>query len=125
MSYLIVGLGGFLGAISRFAVYQLQKSLFSFYWPWATLTVNVLGCFMVGLLMGYNSKSLMNLDSSLTLFFAIGFLGSFTTFSAFGLESYKLYLANNWTHLFINIGLNVVLSLLAVAVGAALGSLKA
>lgn len=124
MSYLIVGLGGFLGAITRFGLYQFQKSSSFLNWPWATLTVNVVGCFLIGLFLSLNQKSLINMDS-ITLFFVIGFLGSFTTFSAFGLESYRMYLDQEWISVLVNIGLNMGLALMAVGLGAALGGLKA
>jgi fluoride exporter len=123
MSYLIVGLGGFLGAMTRFGFYQLQKSSSLSHWPWATLTVNVIGCFLIGLYFGLNQKSFVNTDS-LTLLLVIGFLGSFTTFSAFGLESYKMYLSHNSAQLILNIGLNMGLTLFAVGLGAAIGALK-
>ena len=109
-----VGAGGFLGSVTRFAVGELANRLFPLTaFPYGTLTVNVMGCFLMGLLTGLaDTHQLMG--PNLRLFLTIGFLGGFTTFSAFGYET--ILLANN-TQTFkaiINVGLHLFLGLAAV-----------
>ncbi|MCY3414252.1 MAG: fluoride efflux transporter CrcB [Candidatus Heimdallarchaeota archaeon] len=83
---LLVGVGGSLGAISRYLIAGLFKE--SKYLPWGTFTVNVLGSFLLGLVV---TLSLFNLISSnFLVFFGIGFLGSFTTMSSFVVETLRL-----------------------------------
>lgn len=86
---LLVGLGGFFGAASRFSFSKLIK-YFDLHPIISTLGVNVLGCFCITFIYGLiASKS--SLDSKLLLLLIVGFLGSFTTFSTFSLESLLLF----------------------------------
>lgn len=84
---LLVGLGGFAGAIARYLLggWVLHHTL-SAKFPWGTFTVNLLGCLVIGLLSGLAEKFDW-LSPSLRLFLLTGLLGGFTTFSAFGLET--------------------------------------
>lgn len=105
---LLVGIGGFFGSIFRFFVNNLNKRLFSNSFPLATMSVNSLGSFLFGLLIGFQ------LDERLMLLVGIGFLGAFTTFSAFTLESMQLYLEKRkraaYFNVMINIGFPVLLA---------------
>ncbi len=104
----MVGLGGFLGAITRYIAGLFILSSTGF--PWATLFVNVVGCATIAVLASAKD----HLSLSLYLFLVPGFLGAFTTFSAFGIETIQL-LQNNQTHLaLLNIALNLALGLSAV-----------
>jgi fluoride exporter len=111
-SYILVGFGGFFGAISRFGLGQLVRAYFPLTFPLATLTVNVLGCLAIGAFFSWAKGS-----PGLSLFFAVGFLGSFTTFSAFGFETLELMKSGNLGLGFVNIFGNVLLCLGAVYVG--------
>lgn len=90
MVWLMVALGGGLGACARFALsglmlpYTLQEKF-----PWPTFTVNILGCFIAGLLFAVAEKHNV-FSPNLRLFLFTGVLGGFTTFSAFGLETFYL-----------------------------------
>lgn len=109
MSFILVGLGGFLGAISRYAVaLVLPASGF----PWGTLIVNVLGCAAIALL----SFTKNPLPPNVLLFLIPGFLGAFTTFSAFGLETVRLLQSQQWTLAAINIFLNLFLGLVSILI---------
>lgn len=111
MSYVLVGLGGFFGAVSRFGVYQIFGQSLRF--PYATLIVNVVGCALIGFLFEWASKNEM-LNSSTYLFLTTGFLGAFTTFSAFGLETINLLKGGSYLYAALNIIANVTLGSLAV-----------
>ncbi len=108
---LIVGGGGFLGAILRFL---LALTLFnaSSRFPWATLCINVLGCFLIGILNGFVQEK--TLPTGLALFLMTGVLGGFTTFSAFGLETVTLISTGRSTIAAIYVILSVLFGILAV-----------
>ena len=82
--FLIVAAGGALGAVARYGVGRLLPAGG---WPWATLTVNVAGGLLMGLLAGWLAFRGGVHGESIRLFAAVGVLGGFTTFSAFSLEA--------------------------------------
>jgi CrcB protein len=89
MSYVFVGVGGALGAMSRFALNVALQRASNF--PWGTLSANLLGCFLMGALayLVANSSWFNNsgiIPDQYRLLFAVGFCGSFTTLSALMLE---------------------------------------
>jgi CrcB protein len=118
---LLVGAGGFVGSILRYAVSGLAHRLLpATLFPVGTLAVNVLGCLGVGLLHGlFTSRGLIGPDTR--LFLMIGLLGGFTTFSTFGLETLTLAGDAESLKAMANIALNVVAGLAAVWLGHALG----
>jgi CrcB protein len=118
---LLIGLGGVIGALSRFAVYDISRSWWTHGFPLPTLIINGLGCLMGGMFFEYWREHPW--FPTLSLFFAVGFLGSFTTFSTFGLESFQLMRQGEYTLAVVNVGANTLLGLLAVAVGVWLGGL--
>ena len=81
--FLLAGTGGLLGSLARYGVSVLFRSQ-SVTFPWATLGINVLGCFLIGLLQPMIKKE------ELLIFVVPGLLGGFTTFSAFGHETHEL-----------------------------------
>jgi CrcB protein len=87
-AYLWVGLGGFIGSIARYAVAVSLTPAAPGRFPWATFTVNCVGCLLIGLLAGMLSRA--PVPETVRLFLVTGLLGGFTTFSAFGLESVAL-----------------------------------
>lgn len=84
-SILLVGIGGFFGSIARYGVKLLTDKYLPLNFPYATLIVNLLGCFIIGLLFGYVGKEHAN--STLWMTMGIGFCGAFTTFSTFAMEN--------------------------------------
>ena len=82
MIYLLIGVGAFFGAILRFLLSSFLEKISFFGFPLGTLTINLVGCFLIGifLALNYTNKELIS------PLIAIGFLGSFTTFSAFTKE---------------------------------------
>ena len=120
---LFVGLGGFLGSISRFvmagALNRLSPALG---FPIGTLTVNIFGCFLIGLLHGLAETRFL-LGPDIRIFLFIGVLGGFTTFSTFGFESLALLKDGAFIKASANIFLHVFLGLAAVWVGDTLGRL--
>ena len=84
-----VMLGGAFGAAARFALASRIQLEIGSSFPWGTLAVNVLGCFAVGLLLEYGARA-GGLAPSLRAGVIVGFLGAFTTFSAFSFETVGL-----------------------------------
>ena len=87
-SFLLVFLGGGLGSGLRYLV-TIAMSQYSKVLPFGTFTVNMLGCLLIGLVLGYAQKE-NTLTSNQTLLLATGFCGGFTTFSAFANENLEL-----------------------------------
>lgn len=89
MQYLLVALGGIIGASSRYCLQGVVYNWLGVMFPWGTLIVNLLGCFIIGFLLEL-SESRVVISSDLKVFLTIGILGSFTTFSTFSYESMAL-----------------------------------
>ncbi len=115
-----IGLGGFLGANLRYLVGVWADSRWSQGgFPAGTLLVNVAGCFLLGLVVTLLSERLLA-GSHWRFLLAIGFLGSYTTFSTFSYESLKLMEAGSWWLAGLNLAGSVGLGLLGAASGIAL-----
>jgi fluoride exporter len=119
MQILLIGIGGFMGAVSRFLVQKFVNNYMATF-PLGTLTVNVLGSFLLGILL-YGITYDRELTINLRDFAAIGFLGSFTTMSAFSHETMVLFDTGNILEAVLNVGLNIFLCLLAVYAGRQIG----
>lgn len=87
MSIFYIAIGGGLGAVCRFLITEYINNNFSNFLSLGTLSVNVLGCFIVGCIAGF----LASKSSPMYFFLVIGFLGSFTTMSAFSLQTLELF----------------------------------
>ena len=115
-TFLFIFLGGGLGSVFRYGTTLLTQKFYTHSFPLATFLVNVIGCFIIGFLMGLSEK-LFATNADLRFLFITGFCGGYTTFSAFGHENMHL-IQNNQLGLAITyIGLSVVLGLLAVWLG--------
>ncbi len=117
VTVLLVGAGGFVGAALRYlvgsGVYNLSGHA-SF--PYGTLAVNIVGCFLIGLLAGF-AETRQLLGEGTRAFIIIGLLGGFTTFSAFGYETVALVRDGLLAAAVANVGLQVALGLVAVWIG--------
>lgn len=111
---LLVGLGGALGALSRFGISEGFRAWVKHPFPLGTLIANLLGCFLIGILIG---SGVADKHHPTRLSVGIGFLGALTTFSTFGAETMSHFEKQEWGWAFGNIVANLVLGLLLVAVG--------
>ncbi len=112
MQYLIVALGGALGAMARFGASRLVTAIMPVGFPWGTLTVNVFGSFFAGIAFGMILQRADVLGEELKLFVMIGFLGAFTTFSTFSLETVELLQHGMALRALLNILVNVIVCVL-------------
>lgn len=120
MTYLYVFIGGGIGAVCRYLVTTMAGALMGGLFPWGTFTVNILGSFLMGMVMGGLlplAKTLQLLPDSLRLFVTVGFLGGFTTFSSFSMETMMLLRGDSFFLAMANILNNFVWGLAAVYVG--------
>ena len=112
----LVGCGGFVGALARYGLILLAGRITAAGFPLATLTVNLVGSFGAGCLMGlFDAQRLPDPEARLLLL--VGVLGSFTTFSAFSYENLVLLRGGRNLWLFANIALTLGGTLLAVYLG--------
>jgi CrcB protein len=120
MNYLIIGAGGFVGAVTRYilAVWIGQRWGRSF--PLGTFVINVSGSFLIGLLMTLLAERFTE-NPQWRLLLVVGFLGAYTTFSTFEYETGALLTDGEWLYA----GLNVVLSVVAGFVALKLGEVLA
>ena len=120
---LLVGVGGFLGAILRYAASgAVQRLAESSDFPYGTLAVNVVGCLAIGVLAGaVESRQILGPEAR--LFLMIGLLGSFTTFSTFGYETLSLFRDGALLRASANVILQVGLGLAAAWTGLVLSRL--
>ena len=116
INIICVGCGGFLGAISRYIISIYTSKQFLFKIPLGTLIVNVLGGFLIGLVMELTIKSNF-ISPQLKLFLTTGIMGGLTTFSTFSYETIVLIKEGNILLAILNILLNLILSLLGVVLG--------
>lgn len=114
---LLVGFGGFIGSILRYlASGYVQQASKSVGFPYGTLVVNVIGCFVIGFLAQLaETRGVFTTESRLFIF--VGILGGFTTFSSFGNETLNLARDSQMMSALANIGANVVIGLIAVWLG--------
>jgi CrcB protein len=125
---LLVAVGGSIGALTRYATGWAAAKVLGKDFPWGTLAVNLVGCFIMGLVL----EVLADLESTAAVAgtrttqfqiafwrqgVAIGFLGALTTFSSFGADVIRQVEAGRAATSLINIAANVVLSLSAVWLG--------
>lgn len=115
LQIIYIGIGGFIGAVSRFLLSRYIGNLLPSF-PAGTLAVNILGSFILGFTV-YSVSTGKNFSPELRDFIIIGILGGFTTMSAFAYESYRLFELSQFLPFALNIFLNVVLSLAAVYAG--------
>jgi CrcB protein len=119
VAYLLAALGGALGAVARWAVAAAMHRTPGD-WPWATLTVNLVGCLLLGVLLGVLAVRRPD-DDRLRTFLGAGVLGGFTTFSAFAVEVLDLAAAGALVAAAGYVVGSVVSGVLAVAVGVRAG----
>lgn len=111
-----VGLGGFIGSVGRYKLSGvLLHQTTDWRFPLGTFMVNILGCFVIGLLAGYVERQ--SLSAHLRVFLFPGLLGGFTTFSAFGFETFALLRRGEFAIALLYAVLSVLCGLLLVWVG--------
>ncbi len=123
MSSIAVAVGGAIGSLARFWLAELFVALGMSAFPWATLLANVSGSMLIGViaaLTGPDGRLLV--APELRLFWMVGICGGYTTFSSFSLQTLTLAQGGEWSRAVMNIGLSVILCLVAVWLGYMIGA---
>ena len=119
MKLLLVGIGGFAGAICRYISIVVTNSIFDpSFFPYGTLVVNISGCFFIGILTGFFEVRQV-ISPEIQSLIIVGFLGSFTTYSTFGSEVILLVRQGQLTAAMLNILMHLILGFSAVVGGLA------
>ena len=113
---LIIGIGGFLGAIVRYAIGLWIGQRWGRSFPLGTVFINVSGSILIGFLMSLFTERLM-LNPQWRMFFVIGFLGAYTTFSTFEYETGALLKDSEWLIASLNVVLSVLVGFAALKLG--------
>lgn len=112
---LAIGIGSCLGGISRYLLSQFIQNKFLSAFPYGTMVVNILGCFLIGVIFGLSERG--NFTMVWRLFLVTGFLGGFTTFSSFSNETVGLLRDGQIWYAFTYISCSVFIGLLATFSG--------
>lgn len=115
LQLVLVGAGGALGSVGRYTVAQWLGGIGDGLLPWGTLAVNLIGSFLLGIVVGYVDRGALN--NPLRLFLAVGLLGGFTTFSLFSYENLELLRAERMLALIANASVQTGAGLGAAALG--------
>lgn len=118
-SVLLVGSGSFAGGVTRYLVASLIHKVHSPGFPYATLSVNLLGSLIIGLVLGFAEKNQMH-DSATILLLGAGFCGGFTTFSTFAAENLAMLRDGNWVPFAVYTIVSVITGIALVFAGFAI-----
>jgi fluoride exporter len=120
MSLLLIGLGGALGAVSRYMVQGWVQDFVGGRFPWGTFVVNISGSFLLGVVFALAmDRAILTPDVRVPLM--VGFIGSYTTFSTLMLESWTLVEEGDIVRMLGNLALSVLIGMVAVVAGLAVG----
>lgn len=120
MPYLLVGIGGFLGANARYVLARAIGAGVATPFPLGTFVINVSGSFLLGVLGTVVAARLTPGSESMRLALGVGFLGAYTTFSTFEFETHALVEDGAWVMATANMALSLVVGFIAVRLGVAL-----
>jgi len=122
LNILIIGIGGFIGAILRYLLSGYFYNLYGNKFPYGTLAVNIIGCLILGFFITLAEGKFI-VSPQMKSFVAIGLLGAFTTFSTFSFETLVLLQRELYISAFLNIFISISAGLLAVWLGIILAKL--
>ena len=117
MPYLLVGLGGFVGANARFVIARLVGAAFDTQFPLGTFVINISGSFLLGVLGTIIALKVMPNSEAMRLALGVGFLGAFTTFSTFEFETHALLEDGSWLLATTNMFASLFVGLIALRAG--------
>jgi crcB protein len=116
---LIIGTGGFLGSIARYLTSLSIHKYLPVSFPYGTLIVNILGCFLIGLFYGLAERGNL-MSTEFRMFLTVGFCGGYTTFSTFANDNLGMLRDGAFVYVALYTGLSVMLGLLATYLGSLL-----
>ncbi len=120
--FILISAGGIIGVNARYYILDWAARKWGTEFPYGTLFINVLGSLLLGLFMTLIADRLI-VDPRLKLFFSVGLLGAFTTFSTYTYESVNLFTEGQWTYGLFNLLGSALLGASAVAAGMFIGKI--
>jgi CrcB protein len=118
-NFLLIGFGGGAGSIARYLCQKWFNETYPHPFPWGTFTVNLIGCFLIGIIYAASEKTSF-LSPQIRLLLITGFCGGYTTFSTFAFENMSLLRSGDNLYFIIYVMASVVLGIAAVFAGIAL-----
>ena len=118
--FIWLAVAGAAGTLTRYTLAGLVHRIDGASFPWGTLAVNATGCFLAGLLWAL-FETRWAVSGETRVIILVGFMGAFTTFSAYILETGELVRASEWAYALANVSLQNTLGFLALLVGMAIG----
>jgi CrcB protein len=115
---LLVGLGSFIGGISRYLVSLVIQNKVLSTFPYGTLAVNIIGCFLIGIIYGFSDRG--NMNAEWRIFLATGIMGGFTTFSSFSNETVSMLRDAQYLQAVSYIAFSLIVGLAATFAGISL-----
>lgn len=112
---LAIGTGSFLGGILRYLIAQFIQQKFLSSFPFGTMTVNLAGCLLIGVVFGIAERG--TLTQEWRLFLATGLLGGFTTFSAFSMETVNMLRDGEFWYATAYLSVSLIVGLIATFIG--------
>lgn len=122
--YLMVGIGGFLGAIARFWLGGYISEKMGARFPYGTFVINCTGCFLIGFIITLMAER-THWSANWRYLISIGFIGAYTTFSTFEYETFRAMQDGEMFIAFLNVATSVVVGFVAVWIGVIVGRLSA
>ena len=119
---IFIGLAGFVGTLARFGLSEIASRRLGTSFPIGTLTVNIIGCFLAGFLF-YAVQERTTVSETVRLAIVVGFLGGFTTFSAFGVQTFALFKNGEVGLGLLNVAISNVFGIAVVWVGYSIAKL--
>ncbi|MEN6493607.1 MAG: fluoride efflux transporter CrcB [Thermoguttaceae bacterium] len=120
---LLIAVAGALGTLARYGMTGAVQNVLGKDFPWGTVSVNLLGCLLFGVVWGLTMESRLTVSPEVRIILLVGFMGGFTTFSSFGFEAAKLLEDSEWLLALGYMALQNLGGLVAMFVGLALGRL--
>lgn len=115
---LAIGAGSFIGGVLRYLLSKMVQTKILTTFPFGTLAVNIIGCFLIGVIFGLTDRG--SFTQEWRLFLATGLLGGFTTFSAFSIETFSLFRDGQFFYATAYISSSVVVGIIATFIGFAI-----
>ena len=118
--FLLIALAGAAGASLRYGSYVIANRFISSTFPWTTITVNAIGCFIFGLVYALSVHKMV-ISAETRIIILVGFTGAFTTLSAIAFETFEFMRLSQWTLAAGNLVFESVAMVIAIYIGVTLG----
>ena len=117
MDYILVFVGGGFGCVARYIVTTIEKNYLNINFPIGTLTVNIIACFLMGIVTALVASKFVSNSEQFRLLLAVGFLGGFSTLSALSVETLSLMYKHELLYALANVLANTIFGLTAAYLG--------